>query len=168
MTQYDKIKQIAIIMIKESGLINLSREGLSKRAGIPSGSFNNIMGCTFTDLVNELKDIPTDMRHKIVKTRTNPELKKDFILSHAIELASKRGCHGITKNAIANQAGVHVSLVGHYFGTVKKLKRAVMRAAIERNIPEVVALGLINGDVYAKNAPDELKEKAKIIINQLM
>ena len=58
-----------------------------------------------------------------------------------------------------------VGLVTKYFNTMKQLKRAVMRAAIKRKIPEIVALGLIVEDKYALKAPIMLRAKAQSLID---
>ncbi len=53
-----------------------------------------------------------------------------------------------------------MGLVSKYFGTMKQLKREIIRAAIKQEIPEIIAQGLANGDKRAAKAPQQLKERA--------
>lgn len=160
-----QVKETAIAMVKKAGLINLSRRKLCESAGIPDGSFPHIMGCNFADFVEELRkegistpDVP------VSKSRANPALRKDQILTVAIEMAKEQGYHKITRDAVAECAGVSMGLVTRYFGTMKQLKTAVMRTAVKQGIPEIVAQGLANGDDHAKKAPAELKAEAATLL----
>lgn len=166
MNQRDHVKNIAINMITESGLINLSKRNLCDRSKIPEGSFFYIMDCTFLDFIKELKkeSIPTNLHHRVVKTRTDPELRKDSVLNVAIELASIIGCHRLTRDEIALKAGISMGLVTNYFGTMKKLKRTVMRTALKRKIPKIIAFGIIENDVHAKKAKGDLRRLALNLI----
>ena len=155
----EQVKQKAIEMVKSDGLINLSRSGLCEAAGIPNGSFPHVMGCTFSVFVEELKEYDQGAS-EVNKTRTDPELRKDQILNVAVELAKTGGYHKISRDSIAEKAGVSQGLVSKSFNTMKQLRRAVMRAAIHREIPEIVAQGIANQDDQAKKAPPELKRKA--------
>lgn len=159
-----KVKQTAETMIAENGLINLSRRDLCERAGIADGSFIYIMGCTFTDFVKQFKDNGTN--HRVNKNRvTNPALRKEHILSVALTVACEIGYYNLTRDAIAETAGVSMGLVSRYFGTMAQLKNDVVRAAVKRKIPQIVAQGLADGNKYIiKNAPQDLKTQAAIII----
>lgn len=159
MTTKEHVRQTATKLIRKNGLINLSRIGLCEAAGIPSGSFPHIMECTFSELVEELKSQATNRIAgcAVTKSRANPELRKDQILSVAVDLARKVGCHKLTRDEIAHRAGVSMGLVSRYFGTMKQLRRSVMRSAITQEIPEIVAKGLANNDPHARKAPAELK-----------
>lgn len=163
MKQYDHVERTAIKLVKKHGLINLSRASLCEAAGIPDGSFPHVMGCTFSELVERLKQIDTyavTTKQPVTKSRANPNMRKDHILSVAIDIARKIGCDKITREEVAERAGVSVALVSRYFGTMVKLRRSVMRAAIKQEIPEIVARGLAIGDPHAKKAPETLKTLA--------
>lgn len=161
----EQVKQTAIAMVQETGLINLSRRDLCDRAGIPDGSFPHVMGCNFADFVSELKGEGHDgAAYPVSKSRANPALRKDQILNVAIGLAKEQGYHKITRDGVAGAAGVSMGLVTRYFGTMKQLKKAVIRAAVKQGIPEIVAQGLANGDDHAKKAPAELKAEAATLL----
>lgn len=153
------VKETAIEMVRESGLINLSRLDLCKRAGIPDGSFPHMMGCNFSEFIKELREYDRKI-HPVHKKRVDPSLRKGQILGAAITLSKIDGYHKITRDNIADKAGISVGLVTRYFGTMTNLRRAIMRAAITQNIPEIVAQGLANKDNHARRAPPELRAAA--------
>jgi hypothetical protein len=161
MSTREEVKKVAIQMVKGSGLINLSRSELCRVAGIADGSFPHVMGCNFSEFITELKaETDNTATHVVSKSRANPELRKEQILTAALSVASDRGFNKMTRDHIAEAAGVSVGLVSKYFGTMPKLKRDVMRAAIRGEWMEIVAEGLATGDPHARKAPQELKEKA--------
>lgn len=162
----EKVKTVALAMVKEAGLINLSRRDLCDRAGIPDGSFPHVMGCNFCEFVDELKTEQVDeIAFPVNKSRVaNPALRRAQILQAAMTVAAKVGYGHATRDAIAAEAGVTAGLVTHYFETMTQLKRAVMRAAIQFEVLEIIAQGLANGDANARKAPAELKAKAVEIL----
>lgn len=152
-------------MIAENGLINLSRNSLCERVGIPPGSFTHVMGHTFSHFIDMLKKHDPDKRiHVVNKTRVEPSLRRDQLLNVALSVAINAGYNNLTRDAIADKAGVSPSLVSTYFGTIKQLKRTVMRAAVKQSIPEIVAQGLVIKDTHAMKAPQELKTRAATLI----
>ena len=86
--------------------------------------------------------------------------KKQLILDAAVECARARGYEHITRVNVALAADVAVGSVNKYFATIPQLKRAVMRAAIQRGILEIVAQGLTSKDRQALLASDDLKRRA--------
>jgi hypothetical protein len=162
MTQQEHVHRIAVKMANKHGLINLSRVQLCEAAGIPDGSFPHIMGMTFNELIESLRKVDDSCIPKgvVTKNRVNPDLRKDQILKIAIAVARKYGCHKTTRDEIAHRAGVSMGLVSHYFGTMKKLRRTIMRAAIVNEELEIIAKGLANNDPYARKASDDLKQRA--------
>lgn len=94
------------------------------------------------------------------KQRLKPEVRKDAILSAALKLATKTNYATVTREQIAQAVGVTGPAVQYHFGSMLKLRRALMRAAIVEGNAKIVAQGLIAGDRYAKAAPDEIKQKA--------
>jgi DNA-binding transcriptional regulator YbjK len=166
MKQRQEVKAVAVKMVKAVGLINLSRRGLCASAGIPDGSFPHVMGCTFSAFVEELRIEGVDPHwYRVSKTRANPALRKDNILDAAVRLARVTGYNKITRDKIAESAGVSTGLVTRYFGTMSQLKTAIMRRAVKQRIAQIVAQGLANGDEHAKRAPAELKAEAAAILS---
>lgn len=163
----EDIKKVAIEIIGEIGLINLSCGILCERIDMPPGSFPNAVGCKFTEFVEELKSEIDDNainNHPVTKSRVDPDLRKQQILDVAVELSKEHGYHKITRDDIRRSAGVSAGVISQRFNTMKQLRRAVMRAAIHRKIPEIVAQGLANQDDNAKKAPPELKRQALELI----
>lgn len=165
----EKVKAVAVAMVRESGLINLSRRELCEQADIPDGSFPHIMECNFSQFVEELRamNIEENARACVSKSRVPAAMRKEHILGVAIELAIRDGYNKITRDGIAEAAGVSMGLVTKYFGTMIQLKRDVIRAAIKQEIPEIIAQGLANGDDRARKASAELKAKAATILASL-
>lgn len=153
---------LAKAMARETGLINLSRQALCDRAGIAPGSFSYYAGCTFNEFVAEIRDgLEPHALYPVTKARANPELRKGSILDAAVELSKSHGYANISRQQIADRAGVSTGLVTKYFGTMQQMRRAIMRAAITREIPEIVAQGMACSDRHASKAPDELKNAAR-------
>jgi AcrR family transcriptional regulator len=86
--------------------------------------------------------------------------RKEQILETALRLAEKMGYTNITRAGVADAAGVAPSLVSHYFTTMGKMKRAVMRQAVKRAVLSIVAQGLTLKDDQALKAPEELRARA--------
>lgn len=86
--------------------------------------------------------------------------RKIQILNAAVALATTDGYANITRTDVAELAGVSTGLVNKYYSTIPQLKRAVMRAAIQREVLSIVAQGLTAKDPQALKAPDELKQRA--------
>ena len=86
--------------------------------------------------------------------------RKSSILQHALVVAEKHGYHQMTREQIAKAADVSPALVSHYLGTMVAMRRAVMRAAVERRNAQVVAQGLALKDKQALKADAQLRADA--------
>lgn len=93
-------------------------------------------------------------------TRLKPSDRKDALLSAAVAEANAVGFGQMTRSGIAARAGVAPGLVTHYFETMPKLKRAVMRHAIHTEELGIVAEGVVTRDANALKAPPELQARA--------
>jgi len=163
-----EVKNVALQLVREWGLINLSRSGLCARAGIPDGSFPNIMGCNFSEFVEEIRaEGAEDAPAHVNKRRANPALRKLHILAMAVEVSKTRGYNRITRDEVAKAAGVSMGLVTRYFGTMVQLRRAIIRYAIQKEIPEIVFQGIACGDDNARKAPQALKTRAAELLANL-
>lgn len=94
------------------------------------------------------------------KKRMRPNERRDMILNAALELAGSKSYTTITRDEIADHAGVAVGLVTKYFGTMPNLKRDVMRAAIRYEHLPIIAHGIAIHDPHAMKAPPALKRRA--------
>ena len=161
-----QVKKTALRMAKKIGLINLTRRNLCEELGIPDGSWLKVMDCTFSDLMQELqKESKSVNNHPVNRGRVEANLRHKQILEAAIKIALKVGYHKMTRGDIALKAGISMGLITLRFGTMVKLRRAVMRAAIAQEIPEIVAQGLANSDPHARKAPPTLKAKAATLLS---
>lgn len=152
-------------MVDEHGLINLSQRDLCERVQIPVGSFTHIMECTFTQFILKLyKEQGNGELRPVKKSRVAKALRHEQLLQVALIIAVEIGYNNLTRDAIAERADVSVSLVTSHFGTMKQLKRKIMREAIKQEIPEIIAQGLVIKDAHAMKAPQGLKTLAAVVI----
>lgn len=91
-------------------------------------------------------------------------VRHEQILAEAMNQAKRVGYTNITREAIAAAAGVSVGMINTQFGTMAALKRDVIRAAVKRRVPEIIAQGLVMKDPHALRAPEDLKAAARASI----
>ena len=88
------------------------------------------------------------------------ENRNRAVLDAALRLAERRGYRAITRQQVAEEAGVAVGSVNNAYGTMDGLRDAVISAAVARHVFKVVAQGLIDQHPAALNAPEELRAAA--------
>lgn len=86
--------------------------------------------------------------------------EKQKILDAASKLSQTGHYLRVTREEIALESGLSERVVTYHYGTMKKLRRDIMRHAISAGILSIVSQGIHNGDPYAKRAPEELKRLA--------
>jgi len=86
--------------------------------------------------------------------------KRDIILNAAVEEALIKGYENITRDNIAERAGVAVGTVNAHFKDMAHLRRAVMHCAIQNHHLDILAQGLAEGCDVARTASEELKREA--------
>lgn len=82
------------------------------------------------------------------------------ILQAAIEQAKTDGYQWITRDAVAEAAGVSPGTVNTAYGTMPALKRAVLQAAVDGGVLEIVAQGLADRHPIVMNAPEDVRRAA--------
>lgn len=82
------------------------------------------------------------------------------VLEAAIALAQERGFAHVTRDLVAERAQVAAGSVNNAFGTMDGLRDAVMAAAVERELVDIVGQGLAAGHPAARAAPEDLKRDA--------
>ncbi len=90
-------------------------------------------------------------------SKTNKKLILDMAVAHA----KTDGYQNIRREKIATALNISCGLVNFHFATMLQLRRAVMRAAVDQRIPEIVAQGMAAKDPHAAKADDKLKELAR-------
>lgn len=93
-------------------------------------------------------------------TRLNPAQRRRELLDAALALATEGHYMRVSRYAIAKRAGCSDSLIQHHLGTMCKLRRAVMRAAVMTECLPVIAQGIVAKDPQALKAPAALRERA--------
>lgn len=82
------------------------------------------------------------------------------ILDAALSLAGERGYASVTRDDVAARAGVATGSVNNAYGTMGGLRDAIMGAAVERGLLDIVAQGLAAGHPAARAAPQDMKDSA--------
>jgi len=89
-----------------------------------------------------------------------PEVRRDDILYAAVKAAESRHYLKLTRFQVAEAADVSEGLITHYFGTMVKLRRDIMRYAIRNRCLPVIAQGLTSNDPHARKADPDLQREA--------
>lgn len=97
---------------------------------------------------------------KTPTVRMKPADRTQLLLDVAVQLAQRHGLANLTRDQIAEAAGVAQGLVTTRLGTMAEMRRAVMRQAVKREILSIVAEGLATRNEHALKAPPALRAKA--------
>lgn len=92
--------------------------------------------------------------------RMTPSDRKAAILEAAIKAANQHGFAQLRLVHIATAAECSNALIVSHYGTMSQMRRAVMRAAIKRELLPIVAAGVVMRDPVAIKATPELQRKA--------
>lgn len=96
--------------------------------------------------------------------RARPAIGTSHVMSTAIQMVRDRG-FGLSREQIAEEAGVCPASVSNAFGTYRRMPDALLRWAVEQSDAKLIARGLQIDHPAAKAAPIELRrEAAKILI----
>lgn len=90
----------------------------------------------------------------------------ELILRAAVILSTRDGYANITRDQIAEFAGVASGTVTYHFGDMNALRAAVMRFAVDKEVLKIVADGLADGNLIARKASDQLKRRAAMSITR--
>ena len=85
---------------------------------------------------------------------------KETILTSALELANEIGYTQITREKLARRSGVSDGQISQLFGTMIKLRRAIVSAAIARNDLTVIAQGVVANEPKALACSPDVKRAA--------
>jgi AcrR family transcriptional regulator len=66
----------------------------------------------------------------------------------------------LTRDEIAQKAGIPSSLIAYHCGTMENLRRDIMREAVRVGCLPVIAQGLAARDRHALKAPEDLRARA--------
>jgi hypothetical protein len=168
----ERIRTEMIDMAQASGgLINLTCEALCRRVGIPRGRFAEVMGQNWTDIVGEVRGDSGVPLYPVGPLRSSraahPLLRRDHILGVAVAMASQSHYLRITRDGVAETAGVAAGSVTRYFGDMTTLRAAVLRAAVDTGAVDIVAQGILERDPVALGAPAQVLAGSRAHLAQL-
>lgn len=92
--------------------------------------------------------------------RLKPDVRKDQILTKALELAAQSHYLKLTRDTIADALEISGPAIQYHFGTMGRMRRELMRAAVKREDLTVISQGLLAKDVQAGKASSDLQERA--------
>ena len=98
------------------------------------------------------------------QTHLDAAQRRADILAAALRASECHGYSRLTLQQIADTAGVSKPLPLHYFGTMTKLRRCIMREAVRVRNVALVAQGLALKDPHALKAPADLQALARASI----
>jgi AcrR family transcriptional regulator len=101
-----------------------------------------------------------------MRCRKQPKERKDQLLTEALILSKELGYSHITRDGVANRAGVSYGLVTRYFDSIDNLKRLVMKKAIKEEVVEIIAQGLVRKDPLTKKLNPQLKAKVLLYLSK--
>jgi len=158
----EKIKNAAIELAKEIGLVNLTRRAVCERAEVADGAFTAIMGESFTDMVSAMSasgDLPVGVPDS--RQRVNAGIRRKQLLNIAIEQAAETCYDAITREKVAKAVGLSPALVNYYFNTTEELREEVLREAIATRHLGIIAQGFVKKEpLVCDHATDELIDEA--------
>ena len=158
MTDIEKLEKAARELNVEVGKVNLIRNLVCEKAGVPPGSFGYITGMKFVPWLRSLK-LP-DTEHEKNGSYMPAEDRKQQILKEAVTQAEQTGYMTLTRSGIADSLGVSYELVKHYYKDHAELLNAVMERAIQTENHEIIVQGIVNKHPIAMDADTELKTEA--------
>lgn len=91
--------------------------------------------------------------------------RRDAILEAALSLAVTNGFNNFTSVALSKVLDCSWGTIFHYFGNMDNLRDAVMQLAIEQENLKVILDGLTCKNPVALDAPTELKDLAKSLLD---
>lgn len=89
-----------------------------------------------------------------------PMSRKETMLKLAISIAQRKGYSNVTREELADKMKCAESLVSYHFGSIPKLHREIMKAAVDQQNLKIIAQGLVSQDPIAQSAPKKLKKHA--------
>ncbi len=91
--------------------------------------------------------------------KTAPDRKAE-ILQHATRLSRAKHYRGVTREAVARSAGISEGIISHHFGTMAKLKDAVVKQAVEVKDLKIIAQAIVEKHRLVARIPRTLRQDA--------
>lgn len=92
--------------------------------------------------------------------KLHPNVRKEQILDAAIKVAESVGYANVQRADVAAQANCASGTVNRYYGTMKQLKRDIIRHAIKAKNLIIIMQGIANCDPAVSKIPNDLKQQA--------
>jgi len=90
---------------------------------------------------------------------------QEKIIVAGLSLLERDGPAAVTRDAVADTAGVSPALVSHHMGAMPAFRDLLMQVAVDREIVKAVAWGLVAQHPVAHAASVDLKRRAVQSLN---
>lgn len=94
------------------------------------------------------------------RVRLKPTERRDAIVRAAIREAEIVGFQQVTRRGVATRADCSETLVNHYAGTLKQLRRLIIGEALRTKNLKIIAQGLAAKDPRCRKLDDATKQQA--------
>ena len=96
--------------------------------------------------------------------RMQPEDRQAAILAAAVQVATDKGYQSLTRDHVAEAAGVSPALVTRYYYHMDLLRAAVLDEAVRQSNVRLVAEGLACGQLAPSAVPRKLRIRAAMAV----
>lgn len=155
------IKEKAIELSKQLGLLAIDRSLLCNEVGIACGSFNYIYGASFGELVEELRREGYPLGSaEVAPQRTSRNLRIAQIVERVAAYVAETGDLQIARKDAAELAGVSEPLIARYFGGVQGLRDAVVAHGLATRDARIVGAAIAARHEAVNNCDPALRKAA--------
>ena len=88
------------------------------------------------------------------------KIDKQHLTDVAVNLAEIHGYRHVTRDEIARVSGASQGTVTNYLGTMRQIRKLIVRQAIKRDIKSIIAQAITYGEPQTQRIPIEERLKA--------
>lgn len=88
------------------------------------------------------------------------QISKSTMLDAAIKLAEEKGYDKVTREEIAKKLNVATGTVHNRLGTMRQLKKEIVRKAMRTGNSTIIVQAIANKDPHIKKLPPEVRKAA--------
>jgi AcrR family transcriptional regulator len=96
----------------------------------------------------------------VTTIRLAPSERRDKVLAATLPLAIAKGYDKLTRDEIAEAAGISGGTLGYHFGSVDALRVALVEYALAKRCLPVIAQALVARDPAVAEIPARLRSRA--------
>jgi AcrR family transcriptional regulator len=126
-------------LVSSHGYQNVTLEMLSRAAGCPIGSFQHVMGQTYTEFKQQYIT-SENSAHVITRRRLDADTRRNSILQVSADFVEKTdgGMLKLNMVTLAEETKLSHSTIQYYFHNTEELREAVIAYAIANNRVQII------------------------------